>query len=1036
MKLLKLRRLVSLVTCFSLALQSFVPLTLALPVYAEDIASESVIVEQSPTQETTSEVTPDQNPETTPEPTIVPETTPETSPESTPAETNDDPSQSDEQQPSSIDSTSSEPETSPTMSLSEQYTVVAQLGQSTISEVSPTLTTDKPDYFPTDTVYITGINFLPNTTYTLRITSLDNPVFIYNPTVTSDENGNISFSFTLDGNYRPNYTIEATDTNGSIVASYDFTDAATGTLYPDGQGFYNQWNGDESDVDENGTPRCGESDGNDNIASNHNGNRESVKINLSSIPNNSTVTSVRIYVTDRASGSIGGTYKTFVRVGSTNTDASYNLATTSFSGCTARDQIIDIPDFVKKNDTNLEIGVLKVGNTNVRIGTIRVVVSYTEIQHVEVRVCHASGASGNYQNLTVDDDSVVGATGHGGHSNDIIPPFSYYGGYYPGLNWDTQGQAIWENNCVVPAVSYTVDTYSSNTYSTPKDDFITGQTVYGKGTRSTAANMRLRYIDSNGSVAKTCNYTNSSSVTCDYSLPSNAPLGTWKIQVGRCDNNCSNSNNWVYFGYAEDTFTVSKPTGSIKVCKMIIDGERNIVNGSEMGSSTFTIDWNKGLADTVFTSGFTPNTKLLASSESDDAYCITYSGLAIDNYTYSQEVISGSTGWQTALYNDQYTEIVNSLNDFYTYGADTNSNGEINLALDAGPNRTLVILNQYVLGSIHGFKWSDINGDGMRQTCDQSLERVVEGDYVCTPEPLLSDWTINLYKLTESDEGTTKELFDTKVTDSGDKHFGWYWFEGLLPGQYEVCEELKSGWAQTFPNPACHQVNLPDQNSSRFIISKNAVVGPEYNFGNKQVDARLLISRSNNATSPLSPGSSVEHTITIKVLDNNVRNLKLTDLLPNGFSFSGSYSVMKGSAPVTLASDPEYHSPGVWNLGDYEKDDTITIKYTASITSDINPGIYSDLAWAVADDAYDQGLSFLALGENSEYVNENNVGTDVEVIKDQTNGGTYDVEKKVEGEVLGASTSLPATGASPAWSMLALVCLVYGIRFIKSSNKK
>ena len=39
-----------------------------------------------------------------------------------------------------------------------------------------------------------------------------------------DENGNITFSFTLDGNYRPNYTIKALDSENEVVAEYSFTD--------------------------------------------------------------------------------------------------------------------------------------------------------------------------------------------------------------------------------------------------------------------------------------------------------------------------------------------------------------------------------------------------------------------------------------------------------------------------------------------------------------------------------------------------------------------------------------------------------------------------------------------------------------------------------------------------------------------------------------------------------------------------------------------------------------------------------------------
>ncbi len=66
--------------------------------------------------------------------------------------------------------------------------------------------------------------------------------------------------------------------------------------------------------------------------------------------------------------------------------------------------------------------------------------------HLEVTICHSAGQSGNYTLNTVDDDSIVGDDGHGAHENDIIPPF----GDFNGLNWDAEGQAIWNNDCEVP----------------------------------------------------------------------------------------------------------------------------------------------------------------------------------------------------------------------------------------------------------------------------------------------------------------------------------------------------------------------------------------------------------------------------------------------------------------------------------------------------------------------------------------------------------------------------------------------------------
>jgi len=328
-----------------------------------------------------------------------------------------------------------------------------------------------------------------------------------------------------------------------------------------------------------------------------------------------------------------------------------------------------------------------------------------------------------------------------------------------------------------------------------------------------------------------------------------------------------------------------------------------------------------------------------------------------------------------------------------------------------------------------GCKYNDLNGSGVR-----SGKNTWEG----IEEPQLSGWTIRLYNSDWEKVGET-------VTNP------YFYFNNVLEkGTYYLCEVMQDGWRQTEPlsgeNYGYTAVINQSGDSSEGGLCKQVTVNNSgfygshyYSFGNLRADAKLTISRSNNAASPLTPGSSVKHTITIKVEDNNINNLKLTDLLPYGFTFrAGSYSVFKGSDDITGSiTAPEYHSPGVWNLGNYSKGDEIIIEYLADISSDINPGYYPDLAWAVANDAYNQGLTFYATGKNSEYISSDTyfVGTDVEVVKDQTNGGTYEVEK-TEGQVLGASTSLPATGASPIWLMVAFICLVYGIRFIKSSNKK
>jgi hypothetical protein len=82
-------------------------------------------------------------------------------------------------------------------------------------------------------------------------------------------------------------------------------------------------------------------------------------------------------------------------------------------------------------------------------------------RHTPVTICHATGSNSNpYVKETVDDDAVDG-NGNGNadhnrndhqHGEDIIPPGTWDA---DGRNWNTQGQATWNNNCTVSSVTNT-----------------------------------------------------------------------------------------------------------------------------------------------------------------------------------------------------------------------------------------------------------------------------------------------------------------------------------------------------------------------------------------------------------------------------------------------------------------------------------------------------------------------------------------------------------------------------------------------------
>lgn len=158
----------------------------------------------------------------------------------------------------------------------------------------------------------------------------------------------------------------------------------TSQLVPIGNGTYTDWTGDYTDVNEGmSSPSC---DSGNYINTSTTNEKESFNIDLSTIPNGSTITNVNILVADRSYtlGSDGGTYATFLRFN--NIDSTNSNVHTTLSGsevCTGfPNDAFDIVDTLKNSSTTLEIGVVKLGasspaNRSVRIGAIVVVVTYT-----------------------------------------------------------------------------------------------------------------------------------------------------------------------------------------------------------------------------------------------------------------------------------------------------------------------------------------------------------------------------------------------------------------------------------------------------------------------------------------------------------------------------------------------------------------------------------------------------------------------------------------------------------------------------------
>jgi len=182
---------------------------------------------------------------------------------------------------------------------------------------------------------------------------------------------------------------------------------------------------------------------------------------------------------------------------------------------------------------------------------------------------------------------------------------------------------------------------------------------------------------------------------------------------------CSSGNNWCEgadinrdeFVGIEDLNIVLSDFGqvcveettnqTIEVCKVVVDPDGNIVNGSEKDAEfSILVEGPDGFSETVtFGTPLNLTDDLLDNNGYElDAQCVTLSNLEKGKYTYEAEDIDGE-GWLVPLYNDFFSENPDSLENFYELtvdgvsGDNDNADGVINLGEDS--KRTLAIVNKY-----------------------------------------------------------------------------------------------------------------------------------------------------------------------------------------------------------------------------------------------------------------------------------------------------------------------------------------------------
>jgi cysteine-rich repeat protein len=382
-----------------------------------------------------------------------------------------------------------------------------------------------------------------------------------------------------------------------------------------------------------------------------------------------------------------------------------------------------------------------------------------------------------------------------------------------------------------------------------------------------------------------------------------------------------------------------------------------------------------------------------------------FDNLSSGNYTLNE---NPTTGWDL-------TGVICSSSQGGNLPYDGNRNA--NISLRQGENVTCIFVNTQ-RGKVVVTKYDDKNANGIKDENENEL----------------AGWDINLDTVTQATQENGQTTFDA------------------TPGAHTLSEIMQKGWEQTniscdtagispTPTPSTPPLTLIEKVLSAFagkayarvleiIIDNdnnhpvNVNPGQTVNcsIGNHNSKAVLTIEKSNDVVGDKRSGDSVTYTIVLHVSNADVNNIIVTDLLPKGFSYSGgSWSVNKNGNPL-LITEPIYHSPGVWNLGNAQAGDIFTLKYNAWISGDQQSGIYNDVTWAQGTALTSETILANALPTG--YVDTNFVGTQVPVVINDESGSFGTTKTQ---EVLGASTVyLPSTGENTLWVIIAISMLIAG----------
>lgn len=228
----------------------------------------------------------------------------------------------------------------------------------------------------------------------------------------------------------------------------------------------------------------------------------------------------------------------------------------------------------------------------------------------------------------------------------------------------------------------------------------------------------------------------------------------------------------------------------------------------------------------------------------------------------------------------------------------------------------------FELGRVQGYKWDDMNANGLADEDKDSL---------------LSGWKVTLEILEDDEENGYKVMnsLSYKMTDEK----GAFEFDGLLPGEYKLCEEMQDGWMQTYPSKQ-NEISVAfsddyDTECHYIEIETSGQVLSNFNFGNfelGQVSGYKWDDDNGDGIKtygePKMEGWTVE--LRMDTYDGTVVDTEETDT-EGEYSFNnlmpGTYfltevnqAVTNGSWEQTYPVDPGYHTFIIDSSGDVFED--------------------------------------------------------------------------------------------------------------------